>query len=153
LSFFCVLSSVMWTFLFAQQKQYTFEEAEHIQKITPKKSVVFLHTDWCTYCKMMEKSTFNNKEIISLLDEHFYFIPFNAESKNTVQFKGKLYSYKPTGKNTGYHEMIDQLIPDHDPSGYPKLVFLDSDFHILYQYDGYIGVKELKNILQILEPL
>ena len=52
---------------FAQLKTYSFEEAEKLAKENPKPFVVFVHTSWCNYCKMMENSTYKNPEIISTL--------------------------------------------------------------------------------------
>jgi len=80
-----ILLIFFWTIPsgFAQLKTHTFEEAEKLAKENPKPYVVFIHTSWCNYCKMMENSTFKNPEIIHLLNSDFYFISLDAESKKT----------------------------------------------------------------------
>ena len=69
---------------FAQLKAYSFEEAEQLSLENPKPIVVFVHTNWCKYCKMMENTTFKNKELINELNANFYFVLFDAESKTYI---------------------------------------------------------------------
>src|SRR5690606_40139065 len=38
----------------------------------------------------------------------FYYVEFDAESKETIPFQGKDYAFKPTGKNTGTHERSEE---------------------------------------------
>jgi uncharacterized protein YyaL (SSP411 family) len=55
---------------FAQLKTYSFQEAEKLSVENPKPIVVFVHTSWCKYCKMMENITLKNTEVISILNEN-----------------------------------------------------------------------------------
>ncbi|MEM1137887.1 MAG: thioredoxin family protein, partial [Bacteroidota bacterium] len=33
--------------------------------------LIFIYTDWCKFCKMQEKNTFKNPEIVSMLSQQY----------------------------------------------------------------------------------
>jgi len=138
---------------FAQLKTLTFEEAERIALQNPKPIVVFIHTNWCNYCKMMENSTFKNKEVIHLLNEGFYFISFDAESKKPINFNDQIFIHKPTGPNSGIHELATALATIDNQLSYPTIVILDDEKRILFQKQSYLSAKELQSILEKTQEL
>lgn len=126
---------------------YSFEKVEVLYKKEPRPIVVFLYTDWCKFCYLMKKNTFSDKKIIQQLNDRFYFIPFNAEQKETVVFFNKEYKYKPTGKNTGMHELAQILGNKNGKVSYPTTVFLSTDFSIEEQYNTFLSKKDMLKIL------
>ncbi|HEY6144213.1 MAG TPA: DUF255 domain-containing protein [Flavobacterium sp.] len=143
LIFFCTIPSG-----FAQLKNYTFEEAEKLSKENPKPFVVFIHTSWCNYCKMMENSTFKNPEIIHRLNTDFYFIPLDAESKTDIHFNNHTFQFKPKGPNTGIHELATALATINSQVVYPTVAILRTDFSIAFQMHSFLNSKELVTILE-----
>lgn len=133
---------------FAQLKTYTFEEAEKLSKENPKPIVVFIHTSWCNYCKMMENSTFKNPEIITVLNTDFYFIRLDAESKNEIHFNNHKFQFIPNGNNTGIHELATALATINSQLIYPTTTILASDYSILFQKHSFINAEELQVILE-----
>lgn len=131
---------------FAQLKTHTFEEAEKISIENPKPYVLFIHTSWCKYCKMMENITFKNAEVIQKLNENFYFISFEAEAKNNITFNNHIFKFKPKGNNSGIHELAESL----SNQIYPTITILSSDYTILIQIESMTTAKDL---LQILEKI
>jgi thioredoxin-related protein len=146
LIFFCTIPSG-----FAQLKTYTFEEAEKVVKENPKPIVVFIHTSWCQYCKMMENSTFKNSEIIQLLNNNFYFISFDAESKNDIHFNNHTFRFQPKGQNTGIHELATELATIDSQVVYPTLTILQTDFSIVFQEHSFLKAKELLAVLETIK--
>lgn len=146
-----ILLIFFWTIPsgFAQLKTYTFEEAEKFSKENPRPFVVFIHTSWCNYCKMMENSTFKNPEIIAILNTNFYFISLDAESKNDIRFNNHTFQFKPKGQNTGIHELATALATINSQVVYPTLTILDIDYSIKLQKQSFINAKELIAILQM----
>ena len=142
LIFFCIIPSS-----YAQLKTYTFEEAEKVVKENPKPYVVFIHTSWCNYCKMMENSTFKNQEIITILNDNFYFISFDAESKDDIHFNNHTFQFIPKGQNTGIHELATELATINSQVVYPTVTILKSDFSIVFQKHSFLSSKELTAIL------
>ena len=133
---------------FAQLKIHTFEEAEKLSKENPKPFVVFIHTSWCKYCKMMENSTFKNSEIINILNTEFYFISLDAESKNDIHFNNHQFQFIPKGQNTGIHELATALATIDSQVVYPTITILKSDFSIVFQKHSFLSSKDLLVILE-----
>ena len=48
-------------YCFSQLKTISFEELPSLQQKDPRNVVIFVHTDWCSYCKAMLKTTFQDK--------------------------------------------------------------------------------------------
>ena len=145
-----ILLIFFWTIPtgFAQLKTYTFEEAEKLAKENPKPFVVFVHTSWCNYCKMMENSTFKNPEIIQILNNDYYFISLDAESKTTIHFNNHRFQFKPKGPNTGIHELATALATINSQVVYPTVTILESDFSITFQKHSFLSSKELLAVLE-----
>lgn len=144
-----ILLIFFWTIPsgFAQLKTHTFEEAEKLSKENPRPYVVFIHTSWCNYCKMMENSTFKNQEIITILNDNFYFISFDAESKDGIHFNNHTFQFIPKGQNTGIHELATELATINSQVVYPTVTILKSDFSIIFQKHSFLSGKELTAIL------
>lgn len=128
---------------FAQLKTHTFEEAEKLSRENPKPFVVFIHTSWCKYCKMMQNSTFKKEEVIKQLNENFYFISFDAEAKNDITFNNHIFKFKPKGNNSGIHELAESL----SNQTYPTITILNPDYAILVQIESFVNAKQLLNYL------
>lgn len=126
---------------------YTFQEVEELQKQNPKPVVIFIYTDWCKYCFAMEKNTFNNKEIIKVLNDKFYFIKLNAEEKKNITFLNHTFKYQPSGNNTGIHQLANELAVVKNRISYPTTTLLNSKFEIELQKSGYINSKRMNTII------
>jgi thioredoxin-related protein len=131
----------------SQIKTYQFEQIDSLQKIEKRNIAVFIHTDWCKYCQTMQNTTFKNDNIVKLLNESFYFIDLNAEQKKDIIFYGGTLKYKPTGTNTGIHELAEQLAAVNNQVAYPTLCFLNLNNEIIFQYNQYINATDLSTIL------
>lgn len=150
---FFILLLFLWAIpsSFAQLKAHSFEEVEQLSKENPKPIVVFTHTNWCKYCKIMENSTFKNPTIIKVLNEHYYFVPFDAETKSDIIFNNHRFQFKPSGTNTGIHELATALATIDNHVAYPSLTILESDNSILFQQASFISAKALMTILDKLK--
>ncbi len=131
----------------AQTKTYQFEQLDSLQKIERRNVLVFIHTDWCKYCQIMQNTSFKNGSISKILNEKFYFIKLNAEDKRSIVCNGLTFKYKPTGVNTGINELAEQLGTVDNKLVYPTLCFLNADNEIIFQYPRYINMTDLRAIL------
>lgn len=122
----------------------TIEEAAALAEQDGKKILVDVYTDWCGWCKRMDKATYENPEIVEILNANFHAVKFNAEQKEDVTIKGQSYKYVANGRR-GYHELAARLLSGK--LSYPSTVFLNSDFSMLYNVPGYREPKEFSTIL------
>ena len=95
----------------------------------------------------MQNTTFKNDKIIHILNSEFYFIELNAEEKRDITFGNHTFKHKPTGTNTGSHELANQLAIIDNEVAYPALCFLNFDNEIIFQYNQFITAKDLQIIL------
>lgn len=132
-------------------KTYSFEEVSALQLQEKKPVVVFIHTEWCKFCLAMKQNTFTNKEIINMLNTHYYFISFDAESKKDITFNSHTFKFKPTGDNTGVHELAVALTDNK--LTYPATIVLSPNNEIRFQSTNFLSskglLKTLKQAVQI----
>lgn len=134
----------------AQVKPFSFKQVEDLQKIKPKPVMVFIYTKWCNVCQGMKETTFKNKEVIELLNNQFYTIFLDAEAKENIVFNGINYSYKPTGNNTGLHELATQFANENGQVTFPTLGFLNINNQVIYRYGGYLNAADLMKTAKII---
>ena len=82
----------------------TFEEAIALHEKEPKKLLIDLYTDWCGWCKVMDRNTYSQADIASYINENFYPVKFNAEQKEPVEFRGHTFEFVAQGRR-GVHEL------------------------------------------------
>lgn len=109
----------------------------------PKKLFIDVYTDWCGWCKKMDKETFQNPEVAAYMKDNFYMVKLDAEQKDPIIFQGKTYKYIPSGRR-GYHELAAALL--NGRLSYPTVVFLDENLNMLSPVPGYQKPEPFLNI-------
>ncbi|HJZ40716.1 MAG TPA: DUF255 domain-containing protein [Bacteroidales bacterium] len=128
-------------------KWYTVEEAYTLTKKEPKKIVIDVYTDWCSWCKVMDRNTFSNQVIADYMNKNFYPVKFNAEQKANITLNGKTYKFVASGTR-GYHELAAELL--NNQLGYPSVVFLDEQTKMIQPVQGYIKAKQFDEIIKFI---
>jgi thioredoxin-related protein len=134
-------------------KWMSFEEAVTASKEakangeTPKKIFIDVYTDWCGWCKKMDKNTFENPKISAYLNENFYPVKFNAEQKENIEFNGRTFKFVDQGRR-GYHELAAGLMKGK--MSYPTVVFMDEDLNLIQSIPGYMDVPKFDMIIRYL---
>ncbi len=122
----------------------TWEEAMIKSKTEKRPIFVDVYTNWCGWCKKMERSTFNDTVISSYLNKNFYPVKFNAEQKETIVFNDTEYKYVKSGKR-GYHELAAWMMRGR--MGYPTVVFLDENIKIIQPIPGFQPADKFEAIM------
>lgn len=125
----------------------SFEEAVELNKTNPKKLLIDLYTDWCGWCKRMDRDTYAKTEIIGAINRNFYPVKFNAEQRESVTFDGHTFKFIPNGRR-GFHELAAALT--NDKLSYPTTVFMDEQMRIIQPLAGYMGPEDFLPILRYL---
>jgi thioredoxin-related protein len=128
-------------------KWMTFAEAVEKSKTEQRKFIIDVYTDWCGWCKVMDKNTFNDPQVAKLLNEKFYAVKFDAEQKEDVVFNGTTFKFVPSGAK-GYHQLAAALL--NNQLSYPTVVFLNENFEIIQPLAGYRKAPEFHKIAQFI---
>lgn len=123
----------------------SWEEAIEANKKSPKKIFIDVYTDWCGWCKKMDKSTFVDPAIVKELNENFYAVKFDAEQKESITFDGNEFKFINQGRR-GVHQLAYSLLDGQ--MGYPAFVFLDESFSRIMISPGYKEPKQLTKELE-----
>lgn len=121
-------------------KWYTIEEAQAAMKKKPKKIFVDVYTDWCGWCKRMDKTTFEHPAVAKYLNENFYPVKFNAEGGENVIFNEKV--YKPGAQA---HSLAIEWL--HGQMSYPTTVYLDEKLALIQPIPGYLDAKQFDAVI------
>ncbi|MBL7754741.1 MAG: DUF255 domain-containing protein [Chitinophagaceae bacterium] len=121
----------------------TLEEAEARMKQTPKKVYIDIFTDWCYWCKVMDKKTFSNAAVIEYMNANFYCIHINAESADSLTFQGKKYGRLPNSKT---NDLTAQWMKDR--ISYPTSIFMEENFQNPQPVPGYLEIPVMEMLLK-----
>ena len=109
-----------------------------------KKVFIDVYTDWCGWCKKMDRDTFEKSEIADYMNEHYYAVKFNAEQKEDIVLGEQTFKFVANGRR-GYHELAVALM--NGKLSYPTVVVMNEKFKLLQPIPGYRGPSEMKKVL------
>lgn len=125
----------------------TFEQAAKLGNKGSKKYLVDVYTNWCGWCKVMDKQTFSDPTIQAYLEDNFHVIKFNAEQKESIDFKGKSYEWIPAGRR-GVNMLAMELLGSR--LSYPTLVYLDENMNKIRSSPGFKKPDQLISELKVI---
>ena len=125
-------------------KWCTFQEAVELSKTTKKKIFIDVYTDWCGWCKVMDKNTFSHPVIAKYMNEKFYSVKLNAEMKDTIVFNGTTFVNPSPKQMRSTHQLAASLLSNK--LSYPTTVYLDEKFTLLTQVPGYLQPIQMEPI-------
>lgn len=114
---------------FAQDKKeihwLSFDEMAELAAKEPKMVLVNVYTDWCGWCRKMDKETFTDSEVVDYINSDFYPVKMNAEdSRRKYKFRGTEYSDQTMARTM-------------QVSSYPNFVIMDAAMENITQLPGY----------------
>lgn len=113
----------------------TLEEAYARNQKEPRKIFVDVYTDWCGWCKKMDKETFANEAVAAYVNEHYYAVKLDAESARSFEMAGQQMTERQVAQQLGVRS-------------FPTIVFIHEDFQRFQPLPGYRPAKEFKEVLE-----
>ncbi|MBQ0768210.1 MAG: thioredoxin family protein [Bizionia sp.] len=150
---FLLIAVVFLTTIVASAQEInwvTLDKAVELQQKAPKKIMMDMYTAWCGPCKMLDRNTFSNPDVIKYVNTHYYAVKFNAEGNDVVAFKGKTFtnpSYNPARAKS--RNSAHQLASYFQIRSYPTILFLDEKANFLAPIIGYKTPQDLELYLKM----
>jgi len=117
---------------------YTWEDGYKLAKKDNKIMLIDAYTEWCGWCKVMDKKTYTDSTIIALIEENFVPIKLNPEVEATYEYLKTDY----TGPQ------LIKFLSDSKFTGYPSTFFVFTKSDDKYMEVGYKDVTVFKTILE-----
>ena len=132
-------------FLSAQEVEWnTWEEATAKSKVEQRKFFIDIYTDWCTWCKKMDETTFKDPNVIRYLNENFYPIKLNAQQEADIIYNGQTYKFISNGLHS-YHELAFHIM--NGKMKYPTVAFINESYEVIQSIPGFRTPFELELFL------
>ena len=126
-------------------KWMTLDEAIIKLQKEKKPLLIDLYTDWCGWCKVMEKKTYSDKNVADYVSDKFYTVKINAETHDKITWNNKTYSFSSNYRSNEFAVYLTNgqlefpttiFIPaDGNPQAIPGYM-APKDFELLVKYFG-----------------
>jgi thioredoxin-related protein len=128
---------------YAQKKDtalvwHKYDEGLAKAKREDKHAMVHFYTNWCGWCKRMDKNTFGNDEVKDLLNESYVPVRVNGQSGEKVKIDGKEVTER-------------QVAGAYQVRAYPITWFLKPSGERIAPRRGYVDPQEFLYILKWVE--
>lgn len=116
LGFLALSASTFAAVDWGQDYDVALEAAKKDKKLV----MVDLYTDWCGWCKKLDKDTFSDKDVEARLTKDFIAVKVNAEKS----------------------QQNAKLAQDFGTTGFPHIVFVDADGKMVSEINGYLPAPQ-----------
>lgn len=123
----------------------TLEEVAKQLQQEKKPVLIDLYTDWCGWCKVMDKRTYANKQVGAYLQQKYYPVKLDAETRQRINWKGKDYQFNDRYRTNDFAVYLTNgqlsypttvIIPvDGEPQAIPGFL-APNEFELVVKYFG-----------------
>lgn len=127
----------------------TMNQAVAAQANVPKKIFVDMYTNWCGPCKLLDRNTFSNMDVITYINKNFYAVKFNAEGNETISANGQSFTnpgYDPAKaqRRNSRHQFASYM----GVNAYPTVLFIDENGDLINRVKGYKTPQQMELYLK-----
>jgi thioredoxin-related protein len=120
-------------------KWISLETLEEQYAKSPRPILIDVYTNWCGWCKEMDRITYCNKKLVKYVNEHYYALRLDAESKDSLVFNNRRYGFNKLYKS---NELAIRLLSGR--MEFPTTVFLPAIEAEPAALSGYLTAKEME---------
>lgn len=124
---------------------YTLEEAQRLSDSIPRKIFVDFTTSWCGWCKTMDQNTFQNPIIARYMNDNYYCVKFNAETRDTVVFNGQKFANRGPANQRSANDFTITVLQGR--LSYPSYSFISKDRRSFTIMQGYMPPEQFEPYL------
>lgn len=118
------------------------QEAYNRTQKEPRKTIVDVYTAWCGWCKVMDRQTYTNPDVIEYLNKNYYMVKLDAESRQEIVVGGVKYKFdESSNTNQAAIALLQGKL------SYPTTVFLDAQYNMIQPLPGYLDAKAFHQVI------
>jgi thioredoxin-related protein len=107
-----------------------FEDAYIASQKAPRKIFVDIYADWCHWCKVLDKDTFSDTSVIRILNENYYPVKLNSESKDVHTVGDNKFSSPELAATLA-------MLKPNEKLGLPTMVIINEKMQLLEMIQGF----------------
>lgn len=100
-----------------------------------KHVLVDVYTDWCGWCRRMERDVYARPDVRAYLERHYVIVKLNAESPKPASYRGRRHTQQ-------------SLAAEFGVTGYPTTLFLKANGEHLVKAPGYLPPERFLLVLR-----
>ena len=89
-------------------------EAQKRVKVEPKIIFIDFSAAWCGWCKVMDKNTFSDTDVAAYMNENYYSVRLDYDSKEQLDFFGEKFTARELGTKYKVPGLPTILLVSHD---------------------------------------
>jgi thioredoxin-related protein len=89
-------------------------EAQQKIKIEPRTIFIDFSAEWCGWCKVMDKNTFSDANVAKYMNENYYSVRLDYDSKEELDFFGEKLTARELGSKYKVPGLPTILLVSHD---------------------------------------
>ncbi|MDR1340278.1 MAG: DUF255 domain-containing protein [Prevotellaceae bacterium] len=121
-------------------KWMKFEEAYAASQKEPRKIFVDIYADWCKWCKVLDRDTFSDTGVVRILNEYYYPVKLDSESKETHTVGGNKFSSPELAATLA-------MVKPNEGLGLPTMVIINEKMQLNELIQGFKKPDVLKERL------
>lgn len=133
---------------FAQINWTSFDHLNDSLRREAKPVLIFIHADWCVYCKRQESEAFAAPAVVQKLNTDYYCLKLDAEGRETLRFMGRSYQFVSTGYETGQHELAQFLSSGEGQLSLPTTLVLNESLQLHWRETSLLETNFLLELLE-----
>ena len=98
-----------------------------------KPMLVDVYTDWCGFCKRMDRETYARTDVSAYLNSHFVMVRLDAEGRERASYQGRALTSRTLASGFGV-------------TGYPTTIFLRANGEHLVNVPGFLPADKFMKL-------
>ena len=109
----------------------------------PRPVLIDLYTNWCYWCKVMDKKTYSNEKVIAYINDHFYAVKVDAETKDSIAWGNRVFKYNESYKINDFAMFLTSGQP-----GFPTTSIFTDEKTDPASLEGFLEPRDLEPVLK-----